>query len=236
MQLRPEPNLAAQEETPWSVLITSAIFSLVVLAGSRVLEEREFLPVVATLALLHVVIVIARCPRLCWHLFLSQTVVVVVTLGSVVLHTWHAVGSAPPGWSTTFGSVFQAALTSPSTYLHFAGYLVTFCVVLALVLLATRASRLRATMNAEVVLAAAYAMSAVNVAFDYSLTRPLYHVSGEPDALAFFFTAGLFGVEFSLPLHLVLLALCIWWRYLGQQPGQATRKRRTSSASAAATK
>jgi hypothetical protein len=167
---------------------------------------------------------------------LSQTLVVVAALGSVVLHTWHAVGPTPPGWSTTFGSFLEAALTSPSTYLYFAGYVVAFCIVLTLVLLATRASRLRATMTAEVALVAAYTMSSVNVAFDYSLTRPLYHVSGEPDALAFFFSAGLFGVEFSLPLHLVLLTLCIWWRYLRQRPARAPRRRRRSTASSAPTR
>lgn len=236
MRLRSQLSLTGPSGTPWSVWITSALFSFVVLAGYRVLEQREFLTVVATLTLIHVVIVIARSPQLSWHLFLSQTFVVAASLVSVVLHSRHAVGSTPPGWSTTFRSFLQAALTSPSTYLYFAGYVVAFCVALFLVLLATRASRLQTTVDAEVALVAAYAMSSVNVAFDYSLTRPLYHVSGEPDALAFFFTAGLFGVDFSLPLHLVVLALCIWWRYLGQRPAQAALRDRRSTASSAATR
>ena len=236
MQLRPEPSVAARQGTPWFTWITSAIYSLAVLAGHRVLEQRAFLPLVATLGVIHVVLVIARSPRLRWHLFLSQTFVAVVAVGSVVLHIWHAVGPAPPGWFRTVRSFLHAALTSPRTYLYFAGYMVAFCVVLALVLLATWGSRLRVTIDAEVVLVAAYAMSSVNVAFDYSLTRPLYHVSGEPDAVAFFFTAGIFGMEFSLPLHLVLLTLCLFWRYLGPRPSQAPRRGRTSSASAVATR
>lgn len=236
MQLKPESSVAAREATPWSTWITSAIFSLAVLAGHRVLEEREFLPIVATLGVIHVGTVIARYPRFCWHLLLSQIFVAMAAVGSVVLHTWHAAGPAPPGWSTTFSSFLHASLTSPSTYLYFTGYVVAFCVVLALLLLGIKYSRLRAKIDGEVALVAAYAMSSVNVAFDYSLTRPLYHVSGEPDAVAFFFTAGLLGMEFSLPLHVGLLALCICWRYLGPRPTQAPRRRGTSSASTAATR
>jgi hypothetical protein len=201
-----------------------------VLAGYRVLEQREFLPVVGSLALIHLLTVFARAPRLSWHLFVSQTLIVVVTLSSVVLHTWHAVGPAPLGWSRTLGSFLQAALTSPSTYLHFGGYLVAFCLVLAGVLLVIRVSRLRSAIDLETVLVAAYVTSSVNVAFDYSLTRPLYHVGGEPDAVAFFFTAGLFGVEFSLPLHLLLLLACVVWKRLIHRPARVPGEPRRSSA------
>lgn len=228
MQVRSEPGLAAQGGTPWPAWITSGIFSLVVLAGYRVLEQREFLSALGILALMHVVTVAVRAPRLSWHLFLSQSLVVASTLASVFLHTRHAVGQVPPGWSNTLGSFLQAALSSTSTYVYFAAYVVAFCVVLLVVLLAIRASGLRSTIDAEVALMAAYAMSAANVAFDYSLFRPLYHVSGEPDALSFFFTAGLFGVESSLPLHVLLLAACLWWHQLVKRHAPVRRCGRES--------
>lgn len=218
MRLRSERSLTGSA-APWSVWITSATFSLVVLAGYRVLEHREFAPVVGGLGLIHLVTVIARSSRLSWHLFLSQTLVVVAALVSVVLHTWHAVGPAPAGWSRTFSSFLRGALTSTSTYLHFGVYVLAFCVVLAVVLFVIRISRPRWMIDAEVLLVAGYAMSSVNVAFDYSWTRPLYQVSGDPGAVAFFFTAGLFGLEFSLPLHLLLLTACLLWYRLVHPPG-----------------
>jgi len=212
--------------------MSSTIFSLVILGGYRILEERGFLPVVALLALFHLLTVVTLAARLSWHLFLSQSFVVVMTLGSVVLHVSHVVGAPPPDLSRTFGSFLQGALTSLSTYLYFAGYLVVFCFVLSILLLAIRALGLRLTINAEATLVVAYAMSSVNVAFDYCLTRPLYHVSGEPDAVAFFFTAGLFGVEFSLALHLLLLAVCLLWHLLVRRPSVPGECRESSVSTA----
>jgi hypothetical protein len=157
--------------------------------------------------------------------------VVAATLVGVVLHVSHVVGQVPPGVSTTLGSFLQAALTSPSTYLSFGAYGMVFGLVLGLLLLALRAFRQGVTVDTELALVSAYTMSSVNIAFDYSLTRPLYQVSGEPDALAFFFTAGLFGVEFSLPLHLLLLVLCLLWHTLANRRAQVRREgRRVSEA------
>ena len=218
LQLRSQCSMTGSG-TPWSVWITSATFSLVVLAGYRVLEHREFAPIVGGLGLIHLITVIARSSRLSWHLFLSQTLVVVTAVLSVVLHTWHVVGPAPAGWSRTLSSFLHGALTSASTYLYFLGYVVAFCLVLTAVLFVTRISRPRWVLDAEVVLVVGYAMSSVNVAFDYSLARPLYQVSGDPGAVAFFFTAGLFGMEFSLPLHLLLLTACLLWHRLVHRPG-----------------
>lgn len=236
MRLRSAPGLTTQRRASWSIWISSTIFSLVILGGYRNLEEREFLLVVAFLALFHLLTVVTLAVPLSWHLFLSQSSVVVMTLVSVLLHVSHVVGAPPPDLSRTFGSFLQGAITSLSTYLYFAGYLAAFCLVLTIVLLAIRALRLRLTINAEATLVTAYAMSSVNVAFDYCLTRPLYHVSGEPDAVAFFFTAGLFGVEFSLALHLLLLAVCLLWHRLIRRPSVRGECRGSTSASTAVLK
>lgn len=214
MQLKPKRNLVAHREVPWSTWITSGLFSLSILAGYRVLEHRPFLPVVGILAFIHIATVVAKAPRFSWHLFLSQTVVVVATLASVILHTSYVVGQIPPGWASTFRSFVEASLTSPASYLHFSAFVIGFSAGLFLVLMIARIFNFLSEINTEVVLVAAYAMSAVNVALDYSLFRPFYHVSGEHDALTFFFTAGIFGIELSLPLHAILLVISILWHYL----------------------
>lgn len=212
MRLRPGRSSATQARTPWSLWLTSASLALVVLASYRVLEQRGFLLALGALALFHVLTVASRAPALSWHLFLSQTLVVGTTLASIFLHTVHVVGQVPPGWLNTLRSFVQTSLSNVSTYLYFTSYVVAFFVIVVSSLIATRALRLGSTSNTTVTLVTAYTMSAANVAFDYSLFRPLYHVRGEPDALAFFFTAGIFGVERSLPLHLLLLSICLLWR------------------------
>lgn len=50
-----------------------------------------------------------------------------------------------------------------------------------------------------------YILSALNLAFYYSMSRPLYNVAAEEGGEALYVVAGLFGVEFSLPLHLIAL-------------------------------
>jgi hypothetical protein len=207
--------------------ISSVIFSLVVLVGYRSLEQRMFLPVVGILALVHLLTVITRAARLSWHLFLSQSMVVAATLVGVVLHVLHVIGQVPSGVSSTLSSFVHAALTSPSTYLYFGAYLMVFGLVLGVLLLVLGSLWRRVSVDSSVALATAYTMSSVNVAFDYSLSRPLYHVSGEPGALDFFFTAGLFGVEFSLPLHLLLLVVCVFWHQLAGRRTEVRREGRS---------
>lgn len=226
MRLRSASVLTSRDGIPWLMWISSSLFSLVVLVGYRSLEQRAFLPVVGLLAAIHLLTVIPRPERLSWHLFLSQSLVVAATVVGVVLHVSHVVGEVPPGVSRTLGSFLQAALTNPSTYLGLGAYGMVFSLVLGLLLLALRTFWHDLTVDTELTLALAYTMSSVNVAFDYSLTRPLYHVSGEPNALAFFFTAGLFGVEFSLPLHLLLLAVCLLWHLLANRRAQVRHEGR----------
>lgn len=214
MQLNVASDSTIQHRGPWVSWISSVVFSLLVLAGYRVLEEREFLPWLGLLALLHVFAVVARVPSFSLQLFLSQTLVVVSSLVSVYLHTSHAVGETPAGLSRTLGSFIQADLSSLSAYAFFAVYLAVFCLVLAVLLLAIQTFRLRTRIDSEVGLVMAYTMSAVNIAFDYSLLRPLYHVSGDADARTFFFAAGLFGTQFSLALHLLVFTVCLAWHLL----------------------
>lgn len=205
-----EAALKEEREFPGVVWLSSSLFSLVILAGYRVLEQREFLSLIALLGVLHVLSA-ARFARPARYLFLSQALVVVVTLVSVALHVASVVGPAPSGWWTTLGSFIKGSWTNPTTYLYFGAHALAFCLALTALLLGIRIVRVRSKIDSKTALVTAYAMASVNVAIDYSLARPLYHVSGDPDAIAFFFAAGLFGVEFSLPLYLLVLVLCCLW-------------------------
>lgn len=207
---------------PWPIWVSSVLFSLVVLAGYRVLEQRAFLPVVGVLALVHLLTVITQKMRLSWHLFLSQSCVVTATVGSVVLHVSYVVGEVPSGLLGTVASFLEASVTSSWTYLYFSVYVVAFCLVLGVVLLVIRT--FWRSVEIELAIVAAYSMSSVNVAFDYSLSRPLYNVSGEADALDFFFSAGLFGLEFSLPLHVLLLVVSVGWYELANRSAPVRRE------------
>jgi len=206
--------------------VSSSLFSLIVLLGYRSLEQRAFLPVVGFFALVQLLTVITRPARLSWHLYLSQSLVVAATLVGVALHVSHVVGQVPSGVSRTLGSFLRAALTSPSTYLSLGAYGMMFGIILGLLLLVLRIFWRRIIVDSELALVTAYTMSSVNIAVDYSLTRPLYHVSGEPDALIFFFSAGLFGVESSLPVHLLLLVACVVWQRRPDRRAQVRREGR----------
>ena len=177
-------------------------------------------------ALVQLLTVITRPARLSWHLYLSQSLVVGATLVGVALHVSHVVGQVPSGVSRTLGSFLRAALTSPSTYLSLGAYGMMFGIILGLLLLVLRIFWRRIVVDSELALVTAYTMSSVNIAVDYSLTRPLYHVSGEPDALIFFFSAGLFGVESSLPVHLLLLVACVVWQRRPDRRAQVRREGR----------
>lgn len=188
-----------------SVWPTSLLFSLVLLGGYRVLERRGFLLLITAVGLWHLLVCIRFAPRPSSKLILSQSLVAVATIVAVVLHVLHVAGRPPTDLGRMVRSFALAELKQASTYLAFCAYLLVFALAVAALLLFARLLKLRSEMTASLFLSTAVAGSAVNLAFDYSLTQPLYHVSGEPGAEAFFFAAGLFGLEFSLPLHLLLL-------------------------------
>lgn len=196
-----------------AIWISSLGVSLVVVAGYRLLEELEFLPVLALVGLTHLLTVMAHVPQPLGRLLLSQSAVVLTSVTAVVLHVVHLVGSVPPGWSETLVSFLWANLRDPSAYLYFGMHLALFALFLAGLLLVFRGVRSGQRITPDLALTAAYAASAVNIAFNYCWKSPLRHVSGEPDALTFFFAAGLFGLEHSLPLHTLLLCTVLVWRF-----------------------
>lgn len=191
-----------------SVWPTSLLFSLLVLGGYRVLEHPGFLLMISGAAMFHLLACVRFAPRPPAELVLSQSVLAVATLSAVALHIIHVVGGLPPGLWGMLASFGLAELKQTSTYLYFAGYLLAFVLAIGALLFVARVLKLRSEITAGVMLSTAYAGSAVNLAVDYSMSRPLYHVSGPPEAEAFFFAAGLFGLEFSLPLHMILLLAC----------------------------
>lgn len=229
-----EPLSTPRTTLPRPVWFTSALFSVVVIGGYRFLEERFFLPVIAFFGLSHVFTVIGCTPRLSKGLFLSQSGIVGASIIAVVLHVSYIVGPAPESLSKTLFSFLSGSLKEPWTYLYFGLYIAIFCLVLTTILLVARALRRLRTTDLELLLLIAYTTSSVNVAFDYSVSRPLYHVSGEADAVAFFFSAGLFGLEMSLPVHVLLLGLCLLWYLRASMPldGGLDRKDSRTSSSA----
>jgi len=104
----------------------------------------------------------------------------------------------------TLWSFFRAVLASESTYSYFAVNLLVFLVVIGVLLAAVRLLQLRRQLDLDFAIVVAYAASAVNIIFSYSLNSPLYHVSGDPGAVSVFFAAGIFGLEGSFPMHLLL--------------------------------
>lgn len=191
-----------------SIWPTSLVFSFLLLAGYGVLERPGFLLLIAGVGLVHLLVCMRFAPRPSASLLVSQSLVAIATVAAVVIHVVDAVGPPPSGVWRTVASFAIAELKAPSTYLYFGVYLLFFLLALAGLLLLARVIKLRSSVTPELVLSTALATSAVSLAFDYSLNRPLYRVSGEPGAEAFFFAAGLFGLEFSLPLFLILLITC----------------------------
>lgn len=187
---------------------SSLLFSLLLLGGYKVLENPRFALLISIVGLAHLLICIRFAPYPSVRLLLSQSLVALAAVTAVVLHVVHVVGPPPSGLWRMVGSFVAAELAEVSAYLLFGFYIMIFTLAVVGLLVFARGLRLQAGITPGLLVATAYAASAVNLAFDYSLRRPLYRVSGEPDAEAFFFAAGLFGLEFSLALHMILLLVC----------------------------
>jgi hypothetical protein len=202
---------------------TSGLFSLLVLVGHRALDSRSFLTVLLVVAVAHVVVVARFHPRVSLLLFLSQSLIVVASIVAIVAYLLYAVGS-PSGVAGAVLWHLSGSWSTGATYVDLARYVGLFGV--AYVVVALLIARVwRRPISADLLLSCLYAASAVNLACDYALRRPLFQVSGDPDALLFFFLAGLIGLEFSLLLHLLVLVGCAWygWRArpaLSSRPGK----------------
>lgn len=197
---------SVRECRPAALWWVGGLFAALLLAGHGQLDQRPFAAVLIAVAVANVAVAATRRPPLTRTLLLSQSIIAAATVAAVVLYLIRSVGLGPdvPGVLLDF---LRASLSAPRTYLHLLVYAVAFVALTTLALLSVsallgrRAGRFR-------ILATLYAASAVNLACDYAVRRPLYQVSGEPEALGFFFAAGLFGLESSLPIHLLLLVAC----------------------------
>ena len=191
-----------------SVWPTSLLLSLLLLAGYRVLESFGFMVLIAVVGFGHLLVCMRFAPCPSTRLVLSQSLVAITTVGAVVLHVLHVVGPPPSNWWSMVISFAAAEVKALPSYLYFAAYVLVFSLAVAGLLYSARVLELQSKITPRLALSTAYAASAVNLAFDYARSRPLYQVSAESDADAFFFAAGLFGLEFSLTLHVILLLAC----------------------------
>jgi len=197
-----------QGRRPAALWLSSGLFSLLVLTGYEMLHDRAFSAVLVALALVNVLVATSRRPPISPSLLLSQSCIVLATVTAVLLYLMHYVGvddNAPQ----VLADFLTAALADQETYFYFLGYSALFIGLVTLALYLGSAL-FRLQVRFTTLLAALYSASAVNLASDYSLRRPLFHVSGDLEATSFFFAAGLFGFEFSMPLHLILLVACSW--------------------------
>lgn len=195
-----------REYRPTALWWTAGLFAALLLVGHGQLDQRPFAAALIVVAVANVAIAATRRPPLTPTLLLSQSVIGAVTVVAVVLYLIRFIGLGPdvPGVSLDF---LRGSLTDPRTYLYLIVYTAAFAALITLALLSVSALLGRRPGRSQI-LAALYAASAVNLACDYAVRRPLYQVSGDPEALGFFFAAGLFGLELSLPLHLLLLVAC----------------------------
>ncbi len=195
-----------REYRPAALWWIGGLFAALLLVGHGQLDQRPFAAVLIAVAVTNVAVAATRRPPLTRTLLLSQSVIGTATVAAVVLYLIRFVGPGPdmPGVLVDF---LRASLTDPRTYLHMVVYAVAFAALTTLALLSVSALLGRRPGRFRI-LAALYAASAVNLACDYAVRRPLYQVSGEPEAQGFFFAAGLFGLESSLPVHLLLLVAC----------------------------
>lgn len=133
----------------------------------------------------------------------------VATLLAIFFHVWHYTGLAQ-SYFETFWDFLKGSVTSPETYILFVVYIAGFLVIVGSLFTVLKRMGSRRGCSLIAFLGFTYSASAVNIAVDYSWRRPLFRVSGDPDAGAFFFAAGLFGVEFSLILHILIGSLNAW--------------------------
>jgi hypothetical protein len=195
------------------IWISSGMFSILVMAGHNVLDSRRFFTVLAIAGLAHIVVVAISNTSFSTRLFLSQSLIVLATIAAVNLYLLRNIGLAERAGEVLVDFVI-GSMTNLWSYCYFIGYAGIFGVVIVLISFLLSATLSRKRVSTDRTLALLYAASSVNLACEYCFRRPLFHVSGEPGALGFFYAAGLFGLEFALPLHVLILISCFLrhWR------------------------
>lgn len=183
--------------------ITTVIFLLSVLAGHPFLEERGFLPILLLVGLIHVFLSAPHGSRCSWQFLVAQNLVVISAVSAVVLHVRHLIGPAREP-AAVLVSFALASWSTGSFYLHFVNYVLVFLLVTGALYGLVR--RLVSSWETAGYVSLLYSASAVNVAIDYAVRRPLYQVQGSPEDKDFLFAAGLLGAEFSVLLYLLCLA------------------------------
>jgi len=182
------------------------LFSATVLVGYRWLDALWWAAVLTTLAIVHLVVVARQRDTSRAGFLASQLVVAVTSLGAIVLYLMNAT-SPTEHLGHVLRDFVLASLTSPRTYRGFAFHLFVFGALALSSVLLLRVARVARGWDRAMLTRYLCALSAVNIACDYSWRRPLFLVQGEPAAQDFFFSAGLFGVEFTLPIFVILAVL-----------------------------
>jgi hypothetical protein len=198
---------AVQGESNIQIWMSAFLFSFLIFLGHGFLGSRRFFAALAVAAVVHMFAVARYQNRFSIFLFLSESMIVVVTIFSVFMYLLNAVGAASDVAAIVFWHL-AGSWSQPSAYLEFAKYFVVFAGISSVFVFF--AWGFRRSVGLDLVFACYYAASAVNVACDYVWRRPLFHVSGDPEALDFFFAAGLIGLEFPLLVHFIVLGLSCW--------------------------
>ena len=155
--------------------------------------------------MLHLIVYGKSGPEQPKRLVLAHSFIVLATVTSVILHVRETVGFAP-GWSKVLASFAVAEAGRLAHLRHVA--------VAALVLVVVAASlfglRRKLRLNFGGFFELLYVVSALNVAWDYSLHKVMANALGPRPFLA---AAGIFALEFGVLLHIfTLVILLISWR------------------------
>lgn len=206
------------------VWISSVVVSSVAVFGHQFLAEPVFAGVLGLLGLIHVLIVASDVSKGWVGVAASQSMIVLATLAAVFLHVFDLLG-VPPSAGETLLSFAQGSLEDPDTFFGFLWFSLIFLALLLVILGAFKVLSSRFRFTTALLLRSSLAGSAALISIDYSVYRSFVHVSGPSAAEQFFFAAGIFGVEFSLPLFLLILLVFLAWRPEGQASHGDTRER-----------
>jgi hypothetical protein len=121
---------------------------------------------------------------------------VLATVTSVLAYLLHTIG-AVEGLPSALLWHWRGQWGSLEAYTSFAYYAAVFGIIFGIFALLLWRIWPRLT-DLDAFLACLIAFSAVNIGCDFVMRRPLYQVSGDPDARTLFFLAGLAGTEQAL--------------------------------------
>ena len=185
----------------WS---TSFGLSMVVLATYPALGSREPLLVLVPLGAVHLYVCARSVDTITLEFLASQSVIALSTITAVVLYSAHSVGGYPEGGWSMVKSFAISSISEASSYSYLGIYSLVLGLVVGCFMWAMLKAGLRRQVTSVSFFVLAFATNAVGMPISYCLFQPLHHVGGELDALAFFFAAGVFGLDLSVALYCLL--------------------------------